>query len=429
MRTAERCPGTFCNPEAVACDADGIPRSTQKLAAEHISRAMSESDETKIKPAHRIQFAFTDEQEQFRSAVRRFLNDKSPTTEVRRLMASDDGYDPKVWRQLSEELALPGVHIPEQYGGAGFGMVELCIVAEELGRALLCAPYFSTAVLAANAILNAGTKEQKARLLPDLASGARLATLAVTELNGRWDPQAIELVATPAAGGYLLNGTKSYVVDGHLAELLVVAARMPATSGAQGLALFTLRGDSGGVERRRLESMDATRKLARIDFHGAHADLLGTLDDGAESLSRTLDQAAIALANEMVGGAQALFDSAVNYAKLRVQFGRTIGSFQAIKHKCADMLLDLELAKSAAYYAAQAAAVEDPEWPALACLAKAAASETYMRMAAECIQLHGGIGFTWDNDTHLWFKRAKSSEVFLGQPNYHRELLMQRWGV
>ena len=390
---------------------------------------MSASDEGIIKPAHRIQFAFTDEQEEFRSAVRRFLNDKSPTTEVRRLMASDEGYDPKVWRQLSEELALPGVHIPEQYGGAGFGMVELCIVAEELGRALSCAPYFSTAVLAANAILNAGTPEQKASLLPDLASGARLATLAVTELNGAWDPQAIELVATPAAGGYLLNGTKSYVVDGHLAELIVVAARLPATTGAEGLALFTLRGDSGGVERRRLESMDATRKLARIDFRGAHADLLGTLDNGAKSLSRTLDQAAIALANEMVGGAQALFDSAVNYTKLRVQFGRTIGSFQAIKHKCADMLLDLELAKSAAYYAAQAAAVEDPEWPALACLAKAAASETYMRMAAECIQLHGGIGFTWDNDTHLWFKRAKSSEVFLGQPNYHRELLMQRWGV
>jgi alkylation response protein AidB-like acyl-CoA dehydrogenase len=393
---------------------------------------MSASDEAKIKPAHRIQFAFTDEQEQFRSAIRRFLSDKSPTTEVRRLMASDDGYDPKVWRQLSEELALPGVHIPEQYGGAGFGMVELGIVAEELGRALLCAPYFSTAVLAANAILNAGTEEQKASLLPDLASGARLATLAVTELNGLWDPrdpQAIGLVATPAADGYLLNGTKSYVVDGHVAELIVVAARLPATTGAEGLALFTLRADSGGVERRRLESMDATRKLARIDFRGAHADLLGTLDDGAKPLLRTLDQAAIALANEMVGGAQALFDSAVDYAKLRVQFGRTIGSFQAIKHKCADMLLDLELAKSAAYYAAQAAAVEDPEWPAMACLAKAAASETYMRMAAECIQLHGGIGFTWDNDTHLWFKRAKSSEVFLGQPNYHRELLMQRWGV
>jgi alkylation response protein AidB-like acyl-CoA dehydrogenase len=390
---------------------------------------MSEAEEPRVEPARRIQFAFTDEQDQFRSAIRRFLQDKSPTTEVRRLMATANGYDPAVWRQLSAELALPGIHLPEQYGGAGFGMVELCIVTEELGRALLCAPYFSTAVLAANAILNAGTEAQKASLLPDLASGARLATLAVTELDGHWDPREVALVATPVADGYLLEGVKSYVVDGHVADLLIVAGRVAGTVGDAGLALFTLGADSGGVERRLLESVDATRKIARIDFHGAGAALLGNSDGGVTPLGRTLDQAAIALANEMVGGAQALFDSAVNYAKLRVQFGRTIGSFKAIKHKLADMLLDLELAKSAAYYAAQTAAADDPEWPALACLAKATASETYLRMAAECIQIHGGIGFTWDNDTHLWYKRAKSSEVFLGQPNYHRELLMQRWGV
>jgi alkylation response protein AidB-like acyl-CoA dehydrogenase len=390
---------------------------------------MSTSHESKLEPARRIQFAFTDEQELFRSNIQRFLREKSPTTEVRRLMDTAEGYDPDVWRQLSEDLALPGIHIPERYGGAGFGMVELCIVTEELGRALLCAPYFSTAVLAANAILNAGTEAQKSSLLPDLASGARLATLAVTELNGHWDPREIELVATPVADGYLLDGVKSYVVDGHVADLLVVAARLPKTVGGEGMALFTLAADSSGVEPRLLESMDATRKIARINFHSAHADLLGKLEDGAQPLLRTLDQAAIALANEMVGGAQALLDSAVDYAKLRVQFGRTIGSFQAIKHKCADMLLDVELAKSAAYYASQAAAWGDPEWTALACLAKAAASEAYLRTAAECIQIHGGIGFTWDNDTHLWFKRAKSSEVFLGQPNYHRELLMQRWGV
>ena len=294
-------------------------------------------------------------------------------------MGTAEGYDPAVWRQLSDDLALPGIHIPEQYGGAGFGMVELCIVTEELGRALLCAPYFSTAVLAANAILNSGTEAQKSALLPDIAKGARLATLAITELNGNWDPTGIEVVATPDADGYLLDGVKSYVVDGHVADLLIVAARAPKTVGDEGLALFTLDANAGGVERRLLESMDPTRKIARIDFHGAHANLLGNLDDGAKPILRTLDQAAIALANEMVGGAQTLLDSAVNYAKLRVQFGRTIGSFQAIKHKLADMLLDVELAKSAAYYAAQAAAVDDPEWPALASLAKAAASETYLQ--------------------------------------------------
>jgi alkylation response protein AidB-like acyl-CoA dehydrogenase len=307
--------------------------------------------------------------------------------------------------------------------------VELCIVTEEFGRALLCAPYFSTAVLAANAIMNAGSEAQKSSLLPGIARGARLAALAVTELNGKWDPRAIELVATPAADDYVLEGTKSYVVDGHVADLLIVAGRIPNTAGRQGLALFTLDANGGGVQRRLLESMDPTRKIARIDFRGAHANLLGSLDDGAEPIFRTLDQAPIALANEMVGGAQTMLDSAVDYSKLRVQFGRSIGSFQAIKHKLADVLLEVELAKSAAYYAAQAAAADDPEWPALASLAKAAASETYLHTAAECIQIHGGIGFTWDNDTHLWFKRAKSSEVFLGQPSYHRELLMQRWGV
>jgi len=385
---------------------------------------MSTANQPPSRPAQRIQYAFTEEQEQFRSTLRRFLEDKSPPTEVRRLMATAEGYDPAVWRQLSEHLGLPGIHLPQEYGGAGFGMVELGIVTEELGRALLCAPFFSTAVLAANAIMNAATEEQKAALLPDLAAGAHLAALALTELDGNWDPDAIQFRASASGGGYVLDGTKSYVVDGHIANLLVVAARLAGDK----VALFTTASDGGGITRELLQSMDPTRKLARIDFKSARAQLLGG-EDGRAALGRTLDQAAVALANEMVGGAQKLLESAVSYAKMRVQFGRPIGSFQAIKHKLADMLVDVELAKSAAYYAAQAAAVEDPEWPALASMAKAAASDAYVRTAAETIQIHGGIGFTWDNDTHLWFKRAKSSEVFLGQPNYHRELLMQRWEV
>jgi len=344
-------------------------------------------------------------------------------------MATTEGYDPAVWRQLSEELSLPGIHIPEQYGGAGFGIVELSIVIEEQGRTLLCAPYFSTAVLAANAILNGGAEADKSELLPDIARGKRLAALAITESDCNWDPASIRMVATGEGDGYRLDGVKSFVVDGHIADLIIVAARIAGSSGREGLALFTTDASASGLERRLLESMDATRKIARIEFRGARAQLLGGIETGAAAISKTLDQAAIALANEMVGGAQIMLDSAVSYAKLRVQFGRPIGSFQAIKHKLADMLLEVELAKSAAYYAAQAAAVEDPEWPALANLAKAGASETYLHAAAECIQIHGGIGFTWDNDTHLWFKRAKSSEVFLGQPSYHRELLMQRWGV
>jgi alkylation response protein AidB-like acyl-CoA dehydrogenase len=386
---------------------------------------MSTSDNSAVESAPHIQYAFTEEQEQFRAALRRFLEVKSPPTEVRRLMATAEGYDPAVWRRLSEDLALPGIHVPQEYGGAGFGMVELGIVMEELGRCLLCAPFFSTAVLAANAIMNAGTEEQKRNLLPDIAAGTHLAALALTEPEGNWDPRAIRLQAARSGGNYLLEGVKSYVVDGHIADLLIVAARVAERE----VALFTIPADSGGITRELLQSMDPTRKIARIEFKGARAQLLGDREDALNALSRTLDQAAAALANEMVGGAQKLLESAVSYAKMRVQFGREIGSFQAIKHKLADMLLDVELAKSVAYYAAQAAAVEDPEWPAIASMAKAAASDAYLHTAAETIQIHGGIGFTWDNDTHLWFKRAKSSEVFLGQPSYHRELLMQRWRV
>ena len=404
-------------------------RSDLALVAENMPRPKSVSDESQSKRARRIHITFTDEQEQYRATLRRFMTEKSPPTEVRRQMETDEGYDPEVWKQMSDQLGLPGLHIPEQYGGAGFGMVELGIVMEEMGRVLLCAPYFSTSVLAANALMNAGTEAQKARLLPDLASGVRLAALAVTELDGQWDPQTTRVTATPDGDGFRLEGTKSYVVDGHVADLLIVAGRASGTAGREGLALFTLSADAAGVTRSLLPSMDLTRKLARIDFNGVQAQRLGDGEDSVTALERTLDQAAIALANEMVGGAQTLFDSAVDYAKLRVQFGRTIGSFQAIKHKCADMLLDMELAKSAAYYAAQAAAADDPEWPALACLAKAAASDMYLHIAIETIQIYGGIGFTWDNDTHLWFKRAKSSEVFLGEPYYHRELLLQRWGV
>jgi alkylation response protein AidB-like acyl-CoA dehydrogenase len=373
-----------------------------------------------------MEFAFTDEQDQFRAVVRRFLSDKSPTTAVRRLMETADGYDPDVWRQLAGDLALTGIHIPEVYGGAGFGPVELGIAMEEQGRALLCAPYFSSCVLAAGAIANAATGEQKADLLPPIATGQIRAALAVTEPNGRWDATGIEATASSAGGGWIIDGTKSFVIDGCSAQALVVVARAAGSYGNAGLSFFVVQGDAAGITRTPLATLDATRKQAKIVFRRAPAQLLGDAGGGAAPLARTLDHAAIALANEMVGGAQALLESAVAYANIRVQFGRAIGSFQAIKHKCADMLLDVELAKSVAYYAAQAEADGDKQTPGLASMAKAAAADAYMRAAANTIQIHGGIGFTWDHDTHLWFKRAKSSEVLFGDPNHHRELMLQR---
>jgi alkylation response protein AidB-like acyl-CoA dehydrogenase len=376
-----------------------------------------------------MRFSFTDEQQEFRSVVRRFLEDKSPTTAVRQLMETDVGYDPKVWRSLTEDLGLTAIHVPEIYGGQGFGISELAIAVEEMGRALFCAPYFASTVLATTAILKAGTDAQKRALLPDVAAGKTIAALAVTEENGRWDAGGVTMTATRVGEKYRLDGIKSFVLDGQTADVIVVVARRPESKDVNGLSFFTVGGNAAGLQRRHLEGMDQTRKLARLTFSGVEAELLGEEGAAAGPLESTLDVAAICLANEMVGGAARLHESAIAFANMRVQFGRPIASFQSLKHKAADMLLEVELAKSAAYYAAAAADEGDDELPALASLAKAAASEAYMQTAIHTVQIHGGIGFTWDNDTHLWFKRAKSSEVFLGAPAYHRERLMHRWQV
>jgi alkylation response protein AidB-like acyl-CoA dehydrogenase len=376
-----------------------------------------------------MQFSFTSEQEEFRSVLRRFLEDKSPATAVRRLMETETGWDRAAWVDLNQQLGLAAIHIPEVYGGQGFSFVELGIVLEEMGRALLCAPYFASTVLAATAIVNAGAEAQKRELLPAIADGSCIATLAFTEPNGRWDSTGVETTAVQVGGRFRLDGVKSFVVDGHSADLIVVLARRPGSVGDDGLSFFTVAGDAAGLSRRALKVMDPTRKQARLEFRSVEAVLLGEEGGGAAPFAKTMVQAAACLANEMVGGAERLRLSALEYANLRVQFGRTIGSFQSMKHKQADMLVDVELAKSAAYAAASAAAEDDPDLPAIASLAKAAASEAYMQTAISTIQIHGGIGFTWDNDTHLWFKRAKSSEVFLGDPTWHRELMMRAWNV
>ena len=376
-----------------------------------------------------MNFAFSEEQEELRQTIRRFLEDKSPSTEVRRLMETVDGSDDAVWKQMAQELGLQSLHIPEEYGGQGFTFVELGIVLEEMGRVLLCAPYFSTVVLSADAILNAGTDEQKQALLPGIASGETRAALAFTEPNGRWDASGITLEAKPEGDGFVLDGTKSFVIDGHTADLIVVVARTVGTTGEDGIGFFTVAGDAAGLTRTPLATMDQTRKQAKLEFAGVKAAALGEVGSGWAALSKTLDQAAVGLANEMVGGAQKVLEMSVQYAKDRVQFGRPIGSFQAIKHKCADMLLEVESAKSAAYYAAWSAAEDNDELPVVASLAKAYCSDAYFHAAAENIQIHGGIGFTWEHDAHLYFKRAKSSEILLGDATYHRELLAQRIGI
>jgi len=371
-----------------------------------------------------MNFGFSEEQEELRRSVRRFLEDKSPVSEVRRLMETTEGFDPAVWDQMANQLGLQALAIPEEYGGAGFGYVELTVVFEEMGGALLCSPYFATVALAANALLSSGDESAKKDLLPGIASGETVATLALTEDTGRWDADGVTMAATASGGEWTLDGHKMFVIDGHNANLVVVAART-----AKGVSLFAVEGGASGMTATPLATMDQTRKQARIEFSSTPARLLGEDGGAAGVLARTLDLAAVALAAEQVGGAQRCLDMAVEYAKTRIQFGRPIGSFQAIKHKCADMLLEVESAKSAAYYAGWAAAEDSEELPVVASLAKSYCSEAYFHAAAENIQIHGGIGFTWEHDAHLYFKRAKSSELMLGDPSYHRELLAQRIGI
>jgi alkylation response protein AidB-like acyl-CoA dehydrogenase len=371
-----------------------------------------------------MNFAFSEEQEELRRITRQFLESKSPEAEVRRLMDTDDGYDPAVWSQMANELGLQSLIVPEEFGGQGFTFVELTVVLEEMGRALLCAPYFSSAVLATSTLLHAGDDGAKKEHLPGMAAGDTIAALAFTEPNGKWDESGIEATATKSGDGWSITGTKMFVLDGNVANLLLVAAKTDA-----GVSIFAVDPTDASVTRTNLATMDQTRKQSKIELAGTPATLIGTDGAGWSTLERVLDLAAVALAAEQVGGAQKVLETAVQYAKDRVQFGRPIGSFQAIKHKCADMLLEVESAKSAAYYAAWCAAELNDELPSVASLAKAYCSEAYFHAAAENIQIHGGIGFTWEHPAHLYFKRAKSSELLFGDPTYHRELLAQRIGI
>jgi len=364
------------------------------------------------------------EQEELRASVRRFLADRAPISAVRELMETTDGLDAGVWRQAGEQLGLQGIAVPEEYGGAGFSFAEQAIVLEELGAALYSGPYLASAVLAATALLASTDEDARKAYLPGLASGEVIATLAFTEEDGSWEPEAIRLTAVSGPDGWRLDGRKSFVLDGHTANLVLVVART-----GDGLSLFAVPGDASGLTRTALPTLDQTRKLARLDFTAVPATLIGAVGDGAAVLSHVLDIAAIAQAAEQLGGAQRALDMAVEYAKVRHQFGRPIGSFQAIKHRCADLLLEVESLRSAVQYAAAAVAEGSAEVPVVASLVKAYASDVYFHVAAENIQIHGGIGFTWEHDAHLYFKRAKASELFLGDASYHREHLATRIGL
>ncbi|MFC4499418.1 MULTISPECIES: acyl-CoA dehydrogenase family protein [Streptomyces] len=369
--------------------------------------------------------AFTQEQEELRSTLRRFLADKAPSEAIRRSMESEQGHDPRLRQQMADQLGLHGLALPQEYGGFDGGPVELGIVLEELGRVLLPSPYFATVALAGQALAVSGDDTAKARWLPAIADGSLTGTLALAEEDGSWRVEDTATSAVAGDGGWRVSGTKMFVIDGHSADLLLVVARADTGPG-----LFAVDGDAPGVTRTRLETLDPTRRLARVDLDGAAALRVGPEGDAATAYLRTVtDLAVVALAAEQVGGARACLDAAVEYAKVRVQFGRPIGSFQAIKHKCADMLLKVEAARSAAYHAMSVAARSPDELPVSAALAGAYCADAFTHAAKENIQIHGGIGFTWEHDAHLYLKRAKSSEQLFGSPATHRGRLAELVGI
>ena len=386
-----------------------------------------------------MEFAFTEEQLMIRDTAESFLAEVSTSEAIRSAMATDSGYDSALWERICTDLCWQALHIPEDCGGLGLGYVELVAMMEQMGRYLLCSPFFSTVCLAANALIVAGTPEQKADYLTRIAMGAT-ATLAYTgqdasKRGGEWGCDAVGLTVERSADGFVLDGTLRYVPDGAGAEILVVAARSAGSSGDQGVSLFVIPADTAGIERKWLPTMDQTRKQAELVFSRVNlpaTSLMGTEGEAGPNLTRIIDLANVALAAEQVGCAQRVLDMAVDYSKERVQFNRPVASFQAIKHKAADMMTRVEVARSGVYYAACVAqeAMEQgamaAELPDAASIAKSYAADACFLNAGDSLQIHGGVGFTWEYDVQLFFKRAKASEHFLGNSAWHRERLARQ---
>ncbi|GIW44830.1 MAG: acyl-CoA dehydrogenase [Candidatus Binatia bacterium] len=372
-----------------------------------------------------MDFAFTPEHEELRQTVRRFLQDRSDEATVRRLMVTEEGFDRATWAQLAEQLGLTALIVPEEFGGSGLGPVELAITMEEMGRTLFCAPYFSTAVLATSVLREAASDAARQELLPAIAAGKKIVAVAWAESPGIWEPADVRLKAQHGRRGWTLTGEKTAVIDGQTADEILVVART-----REGLSLFRVSGSADGLQREALPTLDLTRKLARVRFQKTPAECIAASADVEAQLQRAFLLGLVALAAEQAGGAQQCLDMSTQHAKTRWQFGRPIGSFQAIKHRCADMLVAVEFAKSAAYHAAFRAAEGDAgELDAAARMAKSYCSDAFFQVANDTIQVHGGMGFTWEHPAHLYFKRAKSSALLFGDPVHHRDKLAAIIGV
>ncbi|HET7343974.1 MAG TPA: acyl-CoA dehydrogenase [Methylomirabilota bacterium] len=375
-----------------------------------------------------MDFGFNQEQELLRATARKFFENECASEFVRKRMAEPAGVTDEFWKKLAEQGWL-GLIYPEEHGGSALGFVDLTVLMEEMGRAVMPGPFFSTVLLGGLTILEAGSAAQKKEWLPKIAEGEAKATLAFTEPNARWDAAAVTATAKESGGKYTLHGTKLFVLDAHVADVIVVAARTREGKRPEdGLSLFLVPKGAKGLEVKLLPTMDQTRKLCEVALNDVSVPpdaLLGARDQAWAPLARVLDRATVALCAEMCGGAQRVLDMTTEYAKIRVAFGKPIGSYQGVKHRAADMLVEVENAKSLTYYAAWAVDENVPEAPLAASMAKAYVSDAYRRTAGAGIQLHGGIGFTWEHDLHLYFKRAKSSEFTFGDAGYHRERVAQ----
>ena len=370
-----------------------------------------------------MKFGLNDEQNALAQSAKRFLQEHAGCEIALELMAQGPGFDPATWSLISGELGWTALTIPEAYGGYGLGYTDLIPLLEAMGHHMLCAPFFSSICLGAAAILEAATPAQKSDLLPRLASGERRTTLALGELAESGVHAGFCTTYEKFADGFILTGHEPHVLDAHTAHSWIVAAREKGSEGESGLALFVVEADSANATCTPLATLDETRKAGSIQFTGtqvSHCAKLGENNLPWTTFQKILDLGSIALALEQVGGAERCLETAVSYATMREQFGRPIGSFQAIKHKCADMLVLVESARSAAWYAAWAA-TENNNLSFAASQAKSYCSDAFYTCAAESIQIHGGIGFTWEHEAHLFFKRAQSSKMALGSPRVHRE--------
>jgi len=372
-----------------------------------------------------LEFVFTEEQQMIRETAESFLRDNSTSAAIRKAMATEQGYDADLWRSICNDLCFQSITIPEQHGGMGLGYVELVAVLEQMGRFLLCSPFFSTVCLASNALYVAGTEAQQAEYFAKIING-ETGTLLLNN-SGKLHADDVNVGYKKSGNDFVLNGSYRYVIDGHTANFFVAAA-----NGENGVGLFVLPADSKGVTRKWLPTIDQTRKQAEVVFNNVTVSSAQCLKlDASSELQKILQLAMIATAAEQMGAAQQILDMTVAYTKERVQFNRPIASFQAVKHQAADMMLKAEVARSAVYYAACVAddtlrcGSLSAELPEAASVAKAWCSDAFFHNASTAMQLHGGVGFTWEYDVHLYFKRAKSSEIFLGNAAYHREHIAQ----